>query len=263
MADNNETKSKRDLTLERMRGRYPDKQFEDDESIFGQINDDYDEYDKKLSDYAGREEALSKMFTSDPRSARMMMEWKDGGDPAVALIRIYGNDILDAVNDPEKQEAIKQANEEFAKRVADEEKYEKEYKENLAESLKLLDNMAAERGVSDDAIDGAMKQLASICKDFMLGKISAETIEMMLKAQNHDRDVADAKYEGEVAGRNAKIEEKFRSAKKGDGLAHVGGKGIPVKPKAPRRDLGALENYGDDYKDVYELGGAKRVKRGE
>lgn len=110
MPETEEVKSKRDATLERLRGKYPEEQFDDDEQLFGRINDDYDQYDKELAGYQEREGKFSDMFTSDPRSARLMMSWKDGDDPAIALIRLYGDDIKDAIDDPEKQEAIAEAN---------------------------------------------------------------------------------------------------------------------------------------------------------
>ena len=35
--ENKQVKSRRDAMLERLKGRYPDKDFADDESIYGQI----------------------------------------------------------------------------------------------------------------------------------------------------------------------------------------------------------------------------------
>ena len=55
MADNNGVKSRRDQQLERQRKKYPDKKFEDDEEIYGQIYDDYDQYEQDLSGYKDRE----------------------------------------------------------------------------------------------------------------------------------------------------------------------------------------------------------------
>ena len=55
MAENNGVKSRRDQQLERLRKKYPDKKFEDDEEIFGQISDDYDQYEHDLDGYRGRE----------------------------------------------------------------------------------------------------------------------------------------------------------------------------------------------------------------
>ena len=46
---------------------------------------------------------------------------------------------------------------------------------------------------------------------------------MALKALNHDANVEAARGEGEVAGRNAKIEERLRQSKAGDGLPAMGG----------------------------------------
>ena len=42
MAECEKPKSKRDMMAERLGKRYPDKKFEDDEQMYGQIYDDYD-----------------------------------------------------------------------------------------------------------------------------------------------------------------------------------------------------------------------------
>ena len=208
MPDNNTVKSKRDIAMERMRTKYPDRSFDDDEAFFGQINDDYDDYDKRIAESQSREEAFSNMFTSNPKSARLMMEWKNGNDPVAALIRIYGkDDILAAIEDPERLADIEQANKDFADKVAKNDEYDAQYEKNLPASLQAIEAWAAENGVSDDDIDKAATALSKLCGDFILGIIAPESIEMMLKAQNYDADIEQAQMEGEVAGRNAKIEE--------------------------------------------------------
>lgn len=262
MPDNNTVKSKRDLAMERMRAKYPDKSFDDDESFFGQINDDYDDYDKRLSESQSREEAFSNMFTTNPKSARLMMEWKNGNDPVAALIRIYGKeDILAAIEDPEKLEAIEQANKDFADKVAKNDEYEAQYEQNLPASLQAIEKWAAEKGVDDKDIDKAVTALSKLCGDFILGKIAPEAIEMMLKAQNYDADIEQAQMEGEVAGRNSKIEERLRKSQKGDGTATLDGKNGNAGDTRPKRDLGALERYDGSNKSIFERGGEKRVTR--
>lgn len=137
--ENSQVKSKRDAFKERMKGKYPDRDFEDDEVFFGQINDDYDDYDKQLSGYKEREGQFSDMFSSDPRSANFLMNWKDGKDPAVELVRQFGSEIKDAIDDPERLEAISEANKEFVERVAKEKELDDTYQKNLQESLSMLD----------------------------------------------------------------------------------------------------------------------------
>ena len=46
---------------------------------------------------------------------------------------------------------------------------------------------------------------------------------MALKALNHDADMASAREEGAVEGRNARIEEKLRKPKTSDGVPMLGG----------------------------------------
>lgn len=223
--DNNQVKSKRDTFMERMKGKYPDRAFADDEEIFGQISDDYDGYDKELTGYKEREKAFSDMFTSDPRSAAFLMRWKGGEDPEVALIRNHGKEGIEAaINDPEKLEEIAAANKEYVDRVAKEKELEDLYQKNIRESLGLLRRLSEEKGISDDKIDDAWELLKKIVHDGVIGIFSEETVNLALKALSHDEDVAAAGHEGEVRGKNTKINETLRKKEKGDGLVPLNGK---------------------------------------
>lgn len=230
--DNQEVKSRRDQAVERLRSRHPDKDFADDESLWGQVYDDYDEYDNQLNGYKEREKAFSDMFTSDPRSAHFVMNWRDGADPTVEFVRQFGEDMLEAANDPDKLEAIAEANKEFVERVAKEKELQAQYDENLKESLDVLDQFQASHGLSDDDVNAVMKHLAGIVSDGILGKFSLDSMEMALKAINHDADVEGASLEGEVRGRNAKIDEKLRRSQQGDGTVNLAGSNNSAKRPA-------------------------------
>ena len=117
MADNNEVKSRRDQHLDRLRSKYPDKKFEDDEEIYGQISDDYDTYEAELEELRGREKSLSDMFAADPRSAQFLTDMHNGNDPVLGLVRNFGVEIKDVLDDPEMQDRIAEANKEKPKSV--------------------------------------------------------------------------------------------------------------------------------------------------
>lgn len=261
MAEIKRDKSKRELTLERMGKRYPDKSFDDDEALFGQINDDYDQYDQKLAKNDEQQRAFSDMFHSNPKSARLMMEWKDGKDPVASLIRIYGKeDILAAIDDPDRLEAIEEANKEFAERVAKNDEYEAAYEKNFPASVSAIESWMAESGRSEEEVDGALETLSKICGDFIMGKFTPETVEMLLKARNYESDIEQAQYEGEVAGRNSKIEERLRRGSRGDGTVTLDGRGTGSGRGQRGLDLGALDRYGES-KSIFERGGEKRITR--
>lgn len=118
MAENEVVRSKRDQVVDRLRSRYPEKRFEDDDEIYGQIYDDYDQSEKELENYRGQEKQFSDLFTSDPRNAQFLSDMYHGQDPVLGLVRRFGVEIKDVLDDPEMQDKIAEANKEYVERVA-------------------------------------------------------------------------------------------------------------------------------------------------
>ncbi|MCD8281875.1 MAG: hypothetical protein LUC22_01330 [Prevotella sp.] len=240
-------KTKREALQERLRGKYPDKSFDDDEEIYGAVNDDYDAADKERADWAerekgykDREQGLVDMMDADPRSAMFLDKWRHGGDPSVELVRQYGMEIKDAIDDPERLKEIEAANKEYLERVTEGKKLEEQYAKNLKKSIEDINALQQQEGLSDDEVNEGMTTIITIIKDGVLGKITPETLQMVFKAVNHDDDVAQAQREGEVAGRNAKITERLRQAK-GDGIPRpASGANTPVRNRQPANDIFAL-----------------------
>ena len=224
MAEETKTKSRREGMTERLKKRYPDREWPDDEALFAQISDDYDEYDNTVNGYKEREEKLTDLFTRDPRSAQFLTDMARGDDPWIAVIKRLGMDgVTDLINIPEKQEAYAKANQEYVDKLAEEQTIEEEYEKNFSESLQMLEKVQAEQGLSDDEIDAAYELIVRIANDAVLGKFSEETVLMALKAVNHDADVEAAQNEGLIAGKNYKVEEKLRKPNRGDGTPNLQG----------------------------------------
>ena len=258
--ENQQVKSKRELMTERLQSRFPDKDFTDEEALFGAISDDYDKYDKDLSDYQEREKAFSDMFTKDPRSASFIQSWRNGDDPVLVLVRSFGTDIKDALDDPERQEEIAAANKDFVERVAKEKELEEQYQQNLAASQTTIEQLQTENNLTDEQVDEALLLLVRNATDIVMGKFTPEALDMAMKAINHDQDVALAERAGEVRGKNTKAEERLRKPQ-GDGMPALNGKnGGGARPKH-QRSYGALDNYGDGNKTIWERGGEKRIAR--
>ena len=242
MAENSEVKSSRDRHVERLRKKYPERQFADDEEIFGATSDDYDQYEQELADYKGQVGKLSDMFAADERSAQFLNDWRNGQDPVVGLVRTFGIEIKDVLDSPEMQDKIAEANKEYVERLAKSKKLDEEYEQNMDASLETLRQFQAERGLTDEQIDAAFDFLLGIVKDGVMGKFSAQTLDMACKAINHDADVATATEEGEVAGRNSKVMEQLRKSNKGDGTAPLGGKNSPAGAGAKSKSIFDLAN---------------------
>lgn len=256
--------SKRELALQRLKSKYPEDNFDDDEAVFSRINGDYDDFDRQIKErddriagYEADEKSLGEMLSRDPRSAMFLSKWSKGEDPSIALIREFGNDIIDIINDPKRQQEVAEANKAFAERVAKNKEYEEEYKKNLDQSMQTIEDMTA-GGISDKEMDAIMSATVAIVYDGLRGIFSPQTLDMVRKAISHDRDVSAASEEGEIRGRNAKIEERLRRPAKGDGTPALGGgNGGSVAAGKP---LGALERFGEGNTSIWDKGGEKRIQ---
>lgn len=224
MADNEQFKTKREAQIERLRNKYPDKKFEDDDEIYGQISDDYDQYDRELGEYRDREKTLSDMFSADPRSAQFLSDMHKGEDPVLGLVRNFGVEIKDVLDNPEMQDKIAEANREYVERVAKSKELDEEYERNMAVTLETLRRYQQERGMTDEQIDAVIDALLRIVRDGVMGKFDVDTLDTMVKAIDHDADVDIAAEEGRIAGRNDKIVESLRKSNMGDGVSPLGGK---------------------------------------
>lgn len=243
MAEEKEIRSRRDQFGERLKRKYPDREYADDEALFGQINDDYDEYDSELSGYKERESRLTDMFTKDPRSAQFITDMAQGRDPWVSLINRIGIDgVKEMLDDPEKIDEFAASNKEYVERMAKQKGLEEEWERNMKTTLATLEQKQNELGLSDEQIDAIADWVKEIANDAVIGIIKPETIEMALKAINHDADIAAASEEGEIRGKNAKAEARLRKPKRGDGTPTLGGAN---NAPAPSRQKGSIFDIAD------------------
>lgn len=231
-------KSRREQFGERLKKKYPDREYADDEALFGQINDDYDNYDAELGKYKDREKRLTDLFANDPKSAQFITDMAKGNDPWIALIERIGIDgITDLINDPEKQKEYSAANAKYVEKIAKDKELKAEFDKNIGPSMDLMEKIQKERGISDETMDAAGDLIMRIANEAMVGKLTEETINMALQAVTHDADVTNARSEGEVAGRNANIEAKLRKPNKGDGTPNLAGSNNAPTRKTSSRSM--------------------------
>ena len=101
----------------------------------------------------------------------------------------------------------------------------------MDESQKVREELDAIHGV--EAVDAALAVIDQMTKDAIMGKVTKEAIEMAMKMANREADIENARSEGEIAGRNAKIEEQIRKPQAGDGMPQIGGANAPAP--APKK----------------------------
>lgn len=216
--------SARSVALERLRKRHPESEYseDDDDALYGALNADMDEYESELEGLRGREQKLIDMFEKDHRTTAFLASWANGENPYVAMARVFGSELFEKADDPEFVEELSKANEEYLQRMNRSKELDEAWKQNFSETMDMV-NRLEEEGVPEEDVQYALETMARIIDDGIVGKMSEEHLRMIISEKHKEQEIADARHEAEVKGRNAKIAEMKKSARGGDGVTSLGG----------------------------------------
>ena len=205
--------------LELARERFPDRTFADLDATEPQegVADLDDAIDEMLQDYATRQSAydendnkLKSLLGTDPDIAEVIMSWIETGDPRVAIVDRFGDDLGMS---EEAREQFKTNLEGWRERKAANDALEAQAEANWLESLSKLEEWGNANGLSFEQKRDVMLRLLAVTFNGMENKYGEDDFNMALHSMNYDTDVAAARAAGEVAGRNARIaaERRVRS----------------------------------------------------
>lgn len=237
---NENVMTSRERINERYAKKYPEKDFSSAESaamVDDEIIAELEKFDAELEGYRANDAKIKDLFKSDPRSANFMVTWMaGGGNPIAYLLDIFGPELQEALESEEGRAKIIESTNKWLERKANEEKGEAERMANYEQSINDLVAFADEKGISEEQAMQVFEKVNQIGFDVIEGKYTREAYEMAYNAMNYSTDVESARKEGEVAGRNAKIEEKLAKVEKPAEMPPaVGGQGAAVsevaKPK--------------------------------
>ena len=239
----NRTSPRADL-LARARERFPDRTFADLDATEPQegVSDLDEAIDEMLQDYSTRQTAydekdsrLKELLLTDPSSAEFIQRWVETGDPRTALVETFGDDL--GISE-ESQSQFKSQLDSWRERKSANDALNQEAEENWNKSLSDLEEWGNSKGLSLEQKRDVMLRLLSIAFNGMVNKYSTEDFDLALNAINHDSDVALARQEGEVSGRNAKIAVTRRDRSTSNAMppAIPGGQGARVREKAPKTE---------------------------
>jgi hypothetical protein len=252
--ENQEVMSPRDKVRGRLASRFPDRTFmgedgtDDTDAIDSSIDEMMSEYETREAEYNEQSKKLTDLFASDPRAAQAFMAWANGGPTKFteSLIMEFGDEFFDAFQSEEGRAKFIDAQKAWLDKRSAAEKADKEAEENFAKSVEDLKAFQAEHGLTDEEAIEVFDMVQKIGKDMVMGIYAPESLLMAYKAMKHDKDVSDARTEGEIAGRNTRIKEKIKT---GDNLPPLppslggqGGSATPARPASKKRT--ALDMFG-------------------
>lgn len=206
--------SHRDRYRTRYQKMYPELNIDDEESFYETANANIDE----LEGYRKNNMDLVDTFNRNKAFASMLMAAKEGQDPFEWMAANIGADISELLNDPEYAKKISEATKKFNDSQAQGEVTKKEYEENVQKSLQSLQEIQQETGWSNEQCYDLASAVYDIISDGLQGIIKPDTYRLVMNGQNFQTAVDEARQEGEVTGRNAKISEKLKKAETTNGI---------------------------------------------
>lgn len=216
-------KSKKDSFRESYSKRHPDANFDDEESIYGGINEDYDNFDNEISTLKGENERYKRdqddfinAMTSNKDNGAYVSGMMQGKDILETAIGIHGYDgLIEYLQSEEAREKYKEADAKHKEDLANSKKLDEEADANAEQTNKELADAIAAGRFTEEEKDKALEQLFDIADGLELNVCKPEWIEMVLAANNHDKDVDAAREEGRINGKNEGLEQNIRGRKKG------------------------------------------------
>lgn len=204
-----EERPNRKAFSERFAKRHKDIDFEDKEARYAAMNDDAD----ALSRYEEDGRALSDMFDNNRWLAAMAMDLRRNPDLSpIEWMASQGIDIGAALQDEDMAKKVASQIADFQQKKADEENHEKQLVENLKRSADAMDAL----NLDDEAKANLWEKFFKVVGDAEDGTVSSETWRLFKNAQSYDDDVASAREEGAMQGRNEKIQNHMRRSQKPD-----------------------------------------------
>lgn len=234
--------------LDRAREKFPDRTFADlgaepQEGVADlddAINEILEDLTSRQTTYDENNDKLVNLFGSDPAAAEFVQKWIETGDPRTALVEVFGDDLGMS---EEAQAGFKDQLNSWRERKAANDALEAQAEANWQESLAAVIEWGNAKGLSQDQERDIMIRLLGITFNGMENKYGPEEFDMVWNAMNHDADVAAARAEGEVSGRN----EKIAAARKGAAVASVlppagGGQGARTAERKPKGEGDIWDN---------------------
>lgn len=228
-------KTGRERLAERYREKYPDMDFSAEGALEDRIMEDLDGYDGRMKKYDENSKRLTDLFASDPRSAAFLNAWASGEDPVKFMLENFGDEFKAALDSPEGRDAFLESHNKWLEKRAKDKKLNEERDANFDRSMEILEEWRKKNNLTESQAVEVFMKIHKMASDVVDGIYTEEYFDMAKKAMNYDNDVAAAREDGEVSGRNAKIEERLKeTAKEGVMPPALGGQGAGA-PEQTRR----------------------------
>lgn len=215
----------RELLYERIRTSRPDANYDEDEEEYArQAMGMLDDLERKSGDFDKMSEKMMSRFNQNPEEAEAWLDYMDGTPMIAAIRRHMGDEALSMKEGADGWDDYVKAGKEREEQHAKNREALESYMQNAKDSDAAMDEFLKDEGFDEEGAQGFKSLVISIINDVSAGKVSKDTLKLLKRAVDYDKDIDGAREQGRVDGRNEKIEvEKKRMQGSGLPNANAGG----------------------------------------
>jgi hypothetical protein len=225
-------KSNRDTFMERYKADYPDDNFEDEEAMYGRMNERNAAYDRLKTN----DDNFRKLVNEHPEYGGMVADMMEGRNFIESFLGRHSlEDIEAAYNDPEMAKKLSDEYADWMQKKVENEKFDKEREANVQNSIKELSAYCEENGIDEEGATELWGKALDFANNAVMLLFDKSFYDFLNKGMNHDNDVAAAREEGEIAGHNAKVQTQLAKGQGPDGIPPTfdGGQGAAAPEAKP------------------------------
>ena len=239
-------KSNRDTFMERYKADFPDDNYEDEEAIYGRMNERNADYDRLRTN----DDNFRKLVNEHPEYGGMVADMMEGRNFIESFLgRFSKDDIMAAYDDPEVAKKLADAQADYLKGLEDSKKLREEGDANIQNSINELNAYCEENGIDEQGATELWGKALDFAGNALKGIFTKELFDLVNKGMNHDQDVEEARQEGEIAGHNAKVQTQLAKGAGPQGLPPTfdGGQGAAAPEGKPQKRKGKLPLSGKEF----------------
>ena len=225
---------------DRLKARYPDMAAQTDEDYNLMSEKYFDETEAEMSRYKDSEKAVSDLIESDPEFKAVVSDMLVNGMPfKVAVAKHIAPEDLTYNEDDDNYDSWQKAKQERLDKAAKYAEMQKEIANNEIETSKVFNEFCDEKNIPQEERDAFLQIINDNLIGLLYKKVDKKFLELCYKGSTYDKAVEQAAKEGEINGRNQKIQAqkaKEDRAKIGDGIPSPSGKQASQEREKPKTD---------------------------
>lgn len=242
MAENQKERKNRERIIARYKSRQPDRDWDDEngsEDLAGFAADELERFDED-------NRKLTELYAKDPRFAGLMTHVANGGAMEDYFLEHFGSELRDILDSEDGKAKIAERKKKEDEDAARKKKDDDEASANVPLSEKNFQAIKDKYGMSDDDLAEIYHGLRKISRDIAYDKYDADVLERYIKGGKYDKDIAGAREEGHIAGKNERARRELRqSDRKPGAVPNLEGTGAVAREAKGGAKKGGISMFGN------------------